>query len=47
MAIADGLGYLREHEVTPPALLLWSGAVEEIPPRLADEALEALTTSGS
>lgn len=36
MAIADELGYLREHEVTAPALLLWSGAVEGIPPRLED-----------
>ncbi|GGS88519.1 hypothetical protein [Streptomyces violaceus] len=34
MAIADELGYLREHEVTAPSLLLWSGAVEGIPSRL-------------
>ncbi|MCT9139401.1 hypothetical protein [Streptomyces violarus] len=33
MAIADELGYLREHEVTAPSLLLWSGAVEGIPSR--------------
>jgi hypothetical protein len=36
MAIADELGYLREHEVTAPALLLWSGAIEGIPSRLED-----------
>jgi hypothetical protein len=36
MAIADELGCLREHEVTAPSLLLWSGAVEEIPSRLDD-----------
>lgn len=36
MAIADELAYLREHEVTPPALLLWSRAVERISPRLED-----------
>ncbi|MFI8894959.1 hypothetical protein [Streptomyces paradoxus] len=36
MGIADELGYLREHEVTAPALLLWSGAIEGIPARLED-----------
>ncbi|GGW92044.1 hypothetical protein [Streptomyces lomondensis] len=36
MAIADELGYLRDHEVTAPALLLWSGAIEGIPSRLED-----------
>ncbi|WDV53734.1 hypothetical protein PV963_26925 [Streptomyces coeruleorubidus] len=36
MAVADELGYLREHEVTAPSLLLWSGAVEEVPSRLED-----------
>lgn len=34
MAIADELGCLREHEVTAPSLLLWSGAIEGIPSRL-------------
>lgn len=36
MAVADELGHLREHEVTAPSLLLWSGAVEGIPSRLDD-----------
>jgi hypothetical protein len=36
MAIADELGYLREHEVTAPSLLLWSGVIEQISPRLEE-----------
>lgn len=36
MAIADELGYLREHEVTAPLLLLWSGCIEEFSPRLEE-----------
>jgi len=36
MSIADELGYLREHEVTAPSLLLWSGCIEEIPPRFEE-----------
>ncbi|GAA5026860.1 hypothetical protein GCM10023335_63050 [Streptomyces siamensis] len=31
MAIADELGYLREHPVTSASLLLWSGAVTGVP----------------
>ncbi|MFF5368962.1 hypothetical protein [Streptomyces sp. NPDC013187] len=36
MRIAEELGYVREHEVTAAALLLWSGAIEGIPARLED-----------
>ncbi|WP_151476602.1 hypothetical protein [Streptomyces albicerus] len=36
MAIADELGWLRDHQVTAPSLLLWSGAIEEISPRLEE-----------
>ncbi len=31
MAIADELGYLRDHPVTSASLLLWSGAVTGVP----------------
>ncbi|MFI6487663.1 hypothetical protein [Streptomyces sp. NPDC050564] len=30
MAIVDELGYLRQHQVTAPSLLLWCGYIEEI-----------------
>ncbi|MFG2023034.1 hypothetical protein [Streptomyces sp. NPDC048825] len=33
MAIADELGWLRDHEMTAPSLLLWSGGIEKISPR--------------
>ncbi|MFE2282124.1 hypothetical protein ACFXAE_33800 [Streptomyces sp. NPDC059454] len=36
MAIVDELGWLREHPVTAPSLLLWAVGIEEIPPRLED-----------
>jgi hypothetical protein len=36
MAIADELGWLSEHPVTAPSLLLWAGGIEEITPRLED-----------
>ncbi|MFF3408326.1 hypothetical protein ACFYW8_19370 [Streptomyces sp. NPDC002742] len=36
MAVVDELGCLREHEVTAPSLLLWSGCIEEISPRLTE-----------
>ncbi|MER5470452.1 hypothetical protein [Streptomyces sp. NPDC002685] len=36
MAIADELGYLRDYPVTAPSLLLWSGCIEEISPRLTE-----------
>ncbi|MFJ3724469.1 hypothetical protein ACIPYQ_18105 [Streptomyces sp. NPDC090045] len=34
MELMDGLGYLREHEVPPVALLMWSGCIEEYTPDL-------------
>ncbi|MEV7559025.1 hypothetical protein [Streptomyces sp. NPDC089795] len=34
MAVMDGLGYLREHEVPPAGLLMWSGCIEEYTPDL-------------
>ncbi|WP_406332139.1 hypothetical protein [Streptomyces sp. NBC_00203] len=37
MAIADELGWLREHQVTAPSLLLWSGCIEEISPHRLEE----------
>ncbi|MEQ8142450.1 hypothetical protein [Streptomyces sp. OP7] len=36
MAILDELGWLREHPVTAPSLLLWTSALEDIPPRIAE-----------
>jgi hypothetical protein len=36
MVIADELGWLRDHQVTAPSLLLWSGCIEEISPRLEE-----------
>ncbi|WP_157857447.1 hypothetical protein [Streptomyces yerevanensis] len=36
MAIADELGYLRDHQITAPSLLLWSGGIENISPRLEE-----------
>ncbi|MDT9698635.1 hypothetical protein [Streptomyces sp. P17] len=32
LGVADELGYLRDHEVTAPSLLLWSGGVEGVRP---------------
>ncbi|WP_314243009.1 hypothetical protein [Streptomyces sp. DSM 40907] len=32
MEIMDGLGYLREHDVPPVTLLMWSGCIEEYTP---------------
>ncbi|WP_404958539.1 hypothetical protein [Streptomyces sp. 147326] len=34
MDIMDGLGYLREHDVPPVTLLMWSGCIEEYTPDL-------------
>ncbi|MCX5113152.1 hypothetical protein OOK13_32770 [Streptomyces sp. NBC_00378] len=34
MALVDGLGWHRDHEVTAPSLLLWSGGIEEFSPAL-------------
>ncbi|GAB2995738.1 hypothetical protein GCM10023080_072520 [Streptomyces pseudoechinosporeus] len=39
MAIADELGYLRDHQITAPSLLLWSGGIEKLSPHRL-EALE-------
>ncbi|CCK29706.1 hypothetical protein BN159_5327 [Streptomyces davaonensis JCM 4913] len=36
LAVADELGYLRDHEVTSAFLLLWSGGVEGVPPDLSE-----------
>ncbi len=36
MAIADELGYLREHQVTAPSLLLWSAGLEAVPSSIED-----------
>jgi len=36
LTVLDELGYLRDHEVTGPALLLWSGGVEALPVDVAD-----------
>lgn len=38
MAIADELGYLREHEVTPEFLLLWSAGLTGVPEPLEELA---------
>lgn len=38
MAIADELGYLREHEVTPEFLLLWSAGLPGVPEPLEELA---------
>ncbi|MFF4443261.1 hypothetical protein [Streptomyces sp. NPDC001502] len=34
MDIMEGLGYLREHDVPPVTLLMWSGCIEEYTPDL-------------
>ncbi|WP_282703322.1 hypothetical protein [Streptomyces sp. CC219B] len=36
MAIGEQLGWLRDHQVTAPSLLLWSGNVQEISPRIEE-----------
>ncbi|MFF5491968.1 hypothetical protein [Streptomyces aquilus] len=36
LTVLDELGYLRDHEVTGPALLLWSGGVEGLPVDVAE-----------
>ncbi|MEV6790602.1 hypothetical protein AB0M87_01080 [Streptomyces sp. NPDC051320] len=36
MGIVDELGYVRDHEVTAPSLLLWSGGYENVSPRLGE-----------
>ncbi|SNX61574.1 hypothetical protein SAMN06272735_3316 [Streptomyces sp. TLI_55] len=36
LTVLDELGYLRDHEVTGLALLLWSGGVEGLPVDVAD-----------
>ncbi|MGW2786583.1 hypothetical protein ACWC3X_36075 [Streptomyces populi] len=38
MAVADELGYLREHPVTPEFLLLWSAGVAWVPESAEDPA---------
>ncbi|MFC4470804.1 hypothetical protein ACFPH6_40995 [Streptomyces xiangluensis] len=38
MAIVDEVGWLADHQVTPPSLLMWSGILEEISPRLSEPA---------
>ncbi|MFI1397562.1 hypothetical protein [Streptomyces sp. NPDC020681] len=34
MALVDELGWHRDHEVTAPSLLLWSGSIEPFSPHL-------------
>src|SRR5439155_24526415 len=34
MAIWEGMGYLREHEVTAPAICLWAGYIDAYSPAL-------------
>ncbi|MER5255659.1 MULTISPECIES: hypothetical protein [unclassified Streptomyces] len=36
MEILDGLGYLREHPVSAPSLLMWSSVYEDVSPRLEE-----------
>ncbi|WP_223190793.1 hypothetical protein [Streptomyces sp. TRM68416] len=36
MAIGEQLGWLRDHQVTAPSLLLWSGNIQEISPRIEE-----------
>lgn len=36
MGIFDGLGYLREHPVSAPPMLMWSSMYEEMSPRLEE-----------
>ncbi|MEV6393628.1 hypothetical protein AB0M39_02415 [Streptomyces sp. NPDC051907] len=38
MAIVDELGWHRDHEVTAPSLLLWSGCIETFSPNLENPA---------
>ncbi|MER6447190.1 hypothetical protein [Streptomyces venezuelae] len=48
MAVMDGLGYLREHEVPPVSLLLWSGCIEEYVPDLGGpEAVRRMARAGA
>ncbi|MEU6862328.1 hypothetical protein ABZ924_03455 [Streptomyces sp. NPDC046876] len=47
MALLDQLGYLREHEVPPTSLLLWSGGIEAFSPDLGgDEAVRRMARMG-
>ncbi|WP_445269102.1 hypothetical protein [Streptomyces sp. DSM 41634] len=48
MDIMDGLGYLREHDVPPVTLLMWSGCIEEYTPDLgAPEAVRRMARTGA
>lgn len=48
MEIMDGLGYLREHEVPPTVLLMWSGCIEELTPDLgAPETVRRMARAGA
>ncbi|MFB7258257.1 hypothetical protein [Streptomyces nojiriensis] len=48
MEIMDGLGYLREHDVPPAALLMWSGGIEEYTPDLgAPETVRRMARTGA
>ncbi|MFF4420268.1 hypothetical protein ACFY04_05675 [Streptomyces sp. NPDC001549] len=48
MEIMDGLGYLREHDVPPVTLLMWSGCIEEYTPDLgAPETVRRMARMGA
>ncbi|MDX3538625.1 hypothetical protein PV721_30640 [Streptomyces sp. MB09-01] len=48
MDVMDGLGYLREHDVPPVTLLMWSGCIEEHTPDLgAPETVRRMARMGA
>lgn len=48
MAIFDGLGYLREHPVGAPSMLMWSSMYEEMPSRLEEpDAVRRMSRTGA
>ncbi|MGW7086440.1 hypothetical protein ACWGH2_23475 [Streptomyces sp. NPDC054871] len=48
MEIFDGLGYLREHPVGAPSMLMWSSVYEEVSPRLEEpDAVRRMSRMGA
>lgn len=48
MGIFDGLGYLREHPVGAPSMLMWSSMYEEMSPRLEEpDAVRRMSRMGA
>ncbi|MEU9608564.1 hypothetical protein [Streptomyces sp. NPDC048057] len=48
MAIVDELGWLREHEITAPSLLLWSAVIEAYSPEIErPEAVRRMVDMGA